>query len=83
MPVPGAADPAAFCLLERRSVSPTEDCDAVVASAAAPMASGMKGSLPASANGQRSRSPMPVEIKILRQVRAESSRRPPRHRCDA
>ena len=24
-----------------------------------------------------------VEIKILRRVRAESSRRPPRHRCDA
>ena len=28
-------------------------------------------------------SPSCVEIKIIRRVRAESSRRPPRHRCDA
>ena len=31
----------------------------------------------------RSRHTPCVEIKIIRRVRAESSRRPPRHRCDA
>ena len=60
VPVPRRAQTLGkrFVCLSAASVKPNpRNCAAVVASAAAPMASGMKGSLPASANGHNTRSP--------------------------
>ena len=58
---PGAARPfgSRFVRFSAISVKPKpKNCAAVVASAAAPMASGMPGNRPLSAKGHKTRSPM-------------------------